>query len=406
MARKRKTPPAAEAVPAVVADAPVAVLEATPAPAAAEPEALPAVEFDTETTPVQEPEVPMPEADLAPVEPVAIEPAAPEMVSGGLGPLRHFEPLRASRLTPAFAYLTGAMPPEANAVPSMMSGVEKRILFNLARRHYTGKGIIVDAGIFLGASTVCFGEGIRRNTAAEQIHQNWAKPIISFERGIINTGMPAFFERHKVTGMGAVGETFAPAVRANIAPVAEMVDLRIGDIMETATNVTSPVEILFLDVLKLPEISRLAIRQFFPRLIPGQSIVVQQDYFIDLLPFIRTDQEFFADHFTYIGEAGSSALFLCTRAITEDAIDRLEAGVSVEDQDRMATIALQRSADPARRFMMALSKTRLLRQIRDEDVAFDYLTFVKREYPEQAASTLPRLRQALQAVERLWARPA
>jgi len=311
--------------------------------------------------------------------------------------------MRAGHLTPAFAHLLGTIPQAANGVPSMMSGVEKRILFNLARKHYSGEGIIVDAGIFLGASTVCFGEGIRRNAQADQIRARWARPIVSFERGIINTGMPAFFERHKVADMGAVGESFAATVEANIAPVADLVDLRVGDILETALDVTSPVEILFLDVLKLPEISRLAVRQFFPRLIPGVSIVVQQDYFIDLLPYIRTDQEFFGSYFTYIGEAGSSALFLCTRAIDQAAIDRLDEGVSPAEQERLATIALQRSGDPARRFLMALSKTRLIHQLHGEDAAYDYLHFIKREYPEQAASTLPRLRQALVAVERLCA---
>jgi len=331
-----------------------------------------------------------------PVESTAVVP-----VVSGLGPVRHFEPLRAARLTPAFAHLTGAIVPEANGVPSMMSGVEKRVLFNLARKHYTGQGIIVDAGIFLGASTVCFGEGIRRNLLVDQIRERWAKPVVSFERGIINTGMPAFFERHKVHDMGAVGESFAATLEANIAAVADLVDLRIGDILETAADVTSPIEILFLDVLKLPEISRFAVNRFFPRLIAGQSIVVQQDYFIDLLPYIRTDQEFFDQHFTYIGEAGSSALFLCTRAIGEDAIDRLDAGVSADEQERLATIALQRSADPARRFMMALSKTRLIHQLHGPDAAYDYLCFVRCEYPEQAASTLPRLRQALLSIERL-----
>jgi hypothetical protein len=261
--------------------------------------------------------------------------------------------------------------------------------------------VIIDAGIFMGASTVCFGEGIRRNAAVDRISARWAKPVVSFERGVINTGMPAFFERHKVPDMGSVGDSFAAALVANLAPIADLVDLRVGDILEPAANVTSPVEILFLDVLKLPEISRFAISQFFPRLIPGQSIVVQQDYFIDLLPYIRTDQEFFADHFTYIGEASSSALFLCKRAIDDDAIDRLEMGVSADAQERLATVAMQRSADPARRFLLALSKTRLLHQLHGEDVAWDYLCFVKREYPEQATSPLPRLRQALLAADRL-----
>lgn len=314
---------------------------------------------------------------------------------------KHFEALRIARLAPAFARLMGTISPAATKVPSMMSMLEKRLLFNLARNYYTGAGIIIDAGIFLGASTVCFGEGIRKNPQAAAIRARWAKPIISLELGIINPGMPVFFKRHDVEGMGAAGESFSPTLERNIAPVADLTDLRLGDICQTAADISSPIEMLFLDVLKLPEISRFAIRQFFPRLIPGRSIVIQQDYFIDLLPFIRTDQEFFAEYFTYIGEVCSTALFLCIKAIPESEIERLEAGISAEEQERMASVAMQRSSDPARRYMMAISKVRLIRQLHGNEAAQDYLRFLKKEFPDQVATHLPRLKDALISIERL-----
>lgn len=314
---------------------------------------------------------------------------------------RHFEALRIARLAPAFARLMGTISPAATKVPSMMSMLEKRLLFNLARNYYVGEGIIIDAGIFLGASTVCFGEGIRKNPLAAAICARWAKPIVALELGIINPGMPAFFKRHDVAGMGEPGESFSPTLERNIRSVADLVELRLGDIRETAADIASPIEILFLDVLKLPEISRFAIRQFFPRLIPGRSIVIQQDYFIDLLPFIRTDQEFFAEYFTYIGEVCSTALFLCIKAIPESEIERLEAGISSEEQERMASVAMQRSADPARRYMMAISKVRLMRQLYGNESAQDYLRLVKKEFPDQVSSHLPRLKDALTSIERL-----
>jgi hypothetical protein len=286
-------------------------------------------------------------------------------------------------------------------VPSMMSMLEKRVLFTLARERYTGEGLIIDAGIFLGASTVCFGEGLRQNREAKKILKRIKKPIISFERGIINPGMPAFFKRNNVEGMAEPGESFASAVADNIAPVADMVDLRIGDILETARGIDSPIEILFLDVLKLPEISRFVARNFFPRLIPGVSIVIQQDYFYERLPFIKTDQEFFADHFTYIGEVCSTALFLCTKHIPVSVVEKLEAGLSAREQERLAGIAMQRSADPTRRYMMALSKVRLIKQLHGTDSAQDYLAYVLKDYPDQVASTLPRLKEALGSIERL-----
>ena len=321
----------------------------------------------------------------------------------GVEPKAEHEPMRMVRLNPAFARLLGTIVPAAGKVPSMMSMLEKRVLFSLAKERYTGEGIIVDAGIFLGASTVCFGEGIKENAGYKAITKRWAKPVVSFERGIINPTMPAFFKRNNLHLAGAAGDSFVPELEANIAPVANLVDLRIGDIMETAAGLDSPIEILFLDVLKSPEISRFVIRNFFTKLIPGVSIVIQQDYFYDLLPYIKTDQEFFNEYFTYIGEVCSSALFLCAKAVPEEAIERLEAGLTPHDQERLASIAMQRSVDPARRFMMALSKVRLIRKLRGSDAASAHLQFVKKEFPDQVASPLPRLQESLISTERLCA---
>lgn len=326
-------------------------------------------------------------------------PAKPTLA--GVEPHADAEPMRMVRFNPAFARLLGTISQAAVKVPSMMSMLEKRVLFTLARERYTGEGLIIDAGIFLGASTVCFGEGVRVNAGAKKIAKRWKQPIVSFERGIINPGMPAFFKRNNVEGMGEPGESFAAAVAGNIQPVADLVDLRMGDILETGLGITSPVEILFLDVLKLPEISRFVVRNFFPRLIPGVSIVIQQDYFYERLPFIKTDQEFFAEYFTCIGEVCSTALFLCTKAIPESEIARLEAGLSAQEQERLASIAMQRSADPARRYMMALSKVRLTKQLYGSESAQDYLRFVRKEFPDQVATHLPRLKEALTSIERL-----
>lgn len=312
------------------------------------------------------------------------------------------EPLRMLHIMPPYHRLVGILPPNLVAVPSMMSVPEKRLLHGLARTQYTGEGLIIDGGIFLGASTCCFGEGVRANANFDAITKRWKKPVISFERGLVNPNMLAFFKRNNVPVTAATGESFADEVRKNVAPVMDLVDLRFGDIMETAKDVDDPIEILFLDVLKFPEISRFAIRQFFPKLIPNVSFVIQQDYFYERLPYIKTDQEFFGEYFTYLGEIGSTALFLCTKQIPMAAIDKLEAGVTPEEQERLASVATQRSIDPSRRFMMALSKVRLILKLRGKQAAQDYLNFVKQEYPEQVADQRhARVFESLAEVEKL-----
>ena len=45
--------------------------------------------------------------------------------------------------------------------PSMASRNEKSLLYWLARHVYTGFGVIVDAGVFLGGSTNAFATGLK-----------------------------------------------------------------------------------------------------------------------------------------------------------------------------------------------------------------------------------------------------
>lgn len=280
----------------------------------------------------------------------------------------------------------------------MMSVPERRFLYGLASKYYTGEGLIVDAGIFLGASTMCFGQGLRENENLENAVTTWRRPVVSFERGIVTPTMPAFFKRNSLKFDLNPGDSFAELVRANVRPVADLVDLRVGDIQETG-KIDQPIEILFLDVLKLPEITKFVIENYFPRLIPGRSIVIQQDYFYDLLPYIKTYQEYFSEYFTYVGEIGSTGVFLCTSQIPQDAATNIEEKLDSDGQIRLASIALQRSIDPTRRFLMALSKARLIRKVLGAKAAQSYLQFVKSEYPDADIDGIPRLREALRAAE-------
>lgn len=314
-------------------------------------------------------------------------------------------PLRTLKLKPPLNKFPQNLPAHLSRVPSMMSQLERRLLFGLTKDYYKGSGVIIDAGIFLGASTCCFGEGVRANARHDAIRTRWEKPILSFERAIVASGMLSFFERNKIKVEAVPGASFERILRKNIDAIADLVSLSIGDILETP-NIGSPIEILFLDVLKLPEIGEFVVRQYFPLLLPG-AIVIQQDYFIDTLPFIKADQEYFCDEFEYIGEVGSTAIFRCIKPVSAEKIDKyFKEPLGVDDQIRLASIALQRSTDPARRFLMALSKLRVVRKCLGMDAALAYLSHIGHEYPEQLALGYPRLHNAWRAAQMLVAAKA
>ena len=114
---------------------------------------------------------------------------------------------------------------------------------------------------------------------------------------------------------------------------------------------------------------------------------------------MKTYQEYFADYFTYIGEIGSTGVFLCKEKIPQQVTVGVEDKLEAEEQIRLATVALQRSIDPARRFLMALSKVRLLRKLLGAKAAQSYLQFVKGEYPDAREKAPLRLREALRSAE-------
>jgi len=254
--------------------------------------------------------------------------------------------------------VSAQLPDCVHAVPSMMSVDERRFLYGYAASAYRGEGLIIDGGIFLGASTMCFGHGIERNAMRDEILKIWPRPIRCFERGITGPQLKRYYAPGS-RELPDIGESFAHIIRGNIESVAHLVDLRIGDILDQQTG-SEPIEILFLDVLKAANIANFAVERFFGRLIPDRSIVVQQDYFYERLPYIKTMQESFSDSFAYVGEIASTGVFRCTAPIglrqIEGFINRIPDG---DEEFAFATRAMERTRDPVRKVMMAVSRLRI-----------------------------------------------
>ena len=148
-----------------------------------------------------------------------------------------------------------SVPAEVLDYPGMTTRTEKAILYNLARHYYRGEGQIVDVGIFLGASTNAFAAGLRSNPDALSKVIPATKPIRSFDIAI----WVKAFDRHLKQDVVAKalgpdmnlkeGDSFLPLLNRLLAQHLDLIDFRIGDIVQTA-KVDGPVEIAFYDCLK------------------------------------------------------------------------------------------------------------------------------------------------------------
>lgn len=209
------------------------------------------------------------------------------------------------------------VPPACRNVPTMLIPDELRLLHHLAHNVYTGAGAIIDAGAFLGGSTVALADGLRRN--ARWKRDPARKPIHSYDRFEVEDWTRGIYFPEDTPG----GTSFREQFDRNIAPYAGLVEVHAGDIREHPWN-GGPIEILFIDVAKHWTVCDWVTWQFFSHLIPGQSYVVQQDYlYHHWVGWLHVTMELYADYFEYVCDTEvNSVVFLNTKAIPASVLRR------------------------------------------------------------------------------------
>ena len=241
--------------------------------------------------------------------------------------------------------------------PGMISNEERTLLYTLAAKHYTATGCIIDAGIFLGASTMALAYGLMQRDNTPPCPDT-PKPIHSFERATVTPSYAPHAQRASLPPL-SLGESYATLLHQLTAPVQDYTALHIGDIQDFDAGHLPPIEICFLDLFKDPALTLHCMRTFFPLMRVG-GYVVQQDFFFDGLPFINVAMEAVSSHFKYLGEVQSSALFqLTTPILVEDIPEHME------DLPHARQLQLHRQSElrtkvPWRQYLMQLSRARLL----------------------------------------------
>jgi hypothetical protein len=171
----------------------------------------------------------------------------------------------------------------------MITRDEALYLHWLGRCRFTGRGAIIDGGPFLGSSTIALAKGLRLN---DRVSRKSGR-IFSYDLFEYTPYMQRLFAGHAEP---AIGDSIESLFRANIAPWAHLVEVFPGDITKRSWS-GGPIEILFIDLAKTWDVQRHLLCQFFPHLIPGVSLVVQQDYFFLDCYWIHLVMEALADFF-------------------------------------------------------------------------------------------------------------
>ncbi|MEP1447179.1 MAG: class I SAM-dependent methyltransferase [Paraglaciecola sp.] len=271
--------------------------------------------------------------------------------------------------------------------PGMISNAERSLLFNLAKHYFQNQGTIIDAGAFLGASTVCFAQGLKEANITNIKH----KAIWSFEKGIVRNNFQRFVEAFDLQPH-FIGDSFTETFLALTANYVDYYKIHFSDILDYTHPIENNVEIAFLDILKTEKVCRHCIEQFFPALLEG-AYVIQQDYFFDQLPFIKYTQEAFSEFFSYEGQVNSSALFKLNRPITKENVVNVLDSLSPSDAMDLHIQAEKRTNNNERAYFMQLSRAWLLADIGKLSEAKKHYRKVKEHFFKENSYSEENLRK-------------
>jgi hypothetical protein len=148
---------------------------------------------------------------------------------------------------------------------------EQHWLRTYAAQTYRGTGAIVDLGCFLGASTISLAQGLALNSKIRQ------KQIHAYDLFIGDEFYEAWAKGKQVEGLLTAGGSFLPEFLRRTQKWRDQIVVHEED-LRYARWEEEPIEFLFIDAMKSPELATAIASEFFSQLVPGQSYVAHQDF--------------------------------------------------------------------------------------------------------------------------------
>ena len=231
------------------------------------------------------------------------------------------------------------VPHHLMAVPTMLLPSEIQLLYSIAQSYYSNTGVIVDAGCFLGGSTLALATGVMDN---EHLNSYPSEHVIySYDTFIVQSWMIGQY-------FSPGTQTFEPHFRSNISPYSSLVSVFSGDVT-TASLPVRDIEILFIDLAKHWTLSDYIVQNFFPRLIPGKSLVIQQDYLFHYYSgWLPVVMEYLSDYFELIDHTvQNSAVFFYKNQAPLDLLSQyMTQSLSRHEMQKLSDRAIQRFDRP------------------------------------------------------------
>ena len=177
---------------------------------------------------------------------------------------------------------------EGEQIKTMMSIFETTYLYYIAKNEYTGSGAIVDLGPLGGMSTYSLLRGLKANPSIEL---NNGPYVFSFDL-FLSSYYPDFIDSSMDSQTGSVFMKYLNTIK----PYIDYLHITPGNLLNMSWC-KKDIEILFIDICKTWETNDFVVKTFFPHLIPGKSIIIQQDYIYFGHHWIHLTMELLKDYF-------------------------------------------------------------------------------------------------------------
>ena len=205
--------------------------------------------------------------------------------------------------------------------PSMLTEGDKALYFN-AGKAYQFKGSIVDAGCFIGGTTMSLVQGLLQNPLVKDGGRDTSGLIRVYDLFQIDDDYILGHLRKNYPNHDFSNESsFLGVFEENMRKYRDMLDVRPGDVIAAGYPDEEPIEILGVDLCKALPVTDSVVREFFPRLIDG-ALVIQQDFIHQYHPHIHLSMGILGDHFEMDTEIkwGGSVSYHLTKQITKETI--------------------------------------------------------------------------------------
>lgn len=199
----------------------------------------------------------------------------------------------------------------------MTSKSEQDFLTRFGNSRYVGTGEVIDLGCWLGSTTISLARGLSANPA----FAGSGRKIRAFDAFRWYEGMDEAAAGARLAKSYLPGDDFVGEFRLRTEPYREIIDIRKGDLAEARWD-GPPIEFLLVDAMKSFELANAIVRGFYPKLMPGTSLVMHQDFAHFFTVWIHLIQWRLRSFFEFDSEVpgSSSVVFRLTAPVPESLL--------------------------------------------------------------------------------------